>query len=108
VAVTWTDADGEPREGVFIRRRVFSSLAEASAFFRAGSTGYSVTSTPGRLDGIELRLPAWRMEPLQVEEVYSSYFADEARFPPGSVAFDCALLMRDLAHEWHAAADLRV
>jgi len=45
-------------------------------------------------------------EPLQVEEVHSSYFADEARFPRGSVAFDCALVMRNLRHEWHSAEDL--
>jgi uncharacterized protein YqjF (DUF2071 family) len=168
VAVTWTQADGAPREGVFIPRRdtaslvarlaggrlfpgehrlarfavhdhgerldlslrsddggvivdvrgrpggclpvrsVFSSLAEASAFFRAGSIGYSVTSDPRRLDGIELRMRDWRMEPLQVEHAYSSYFADERRFPAGSVVFDCALVMRDLPHQWHAADRLRV
>jgi uncharacterized protein YqjF (DUF2071 family) len=168
VAVTWTQADGAPREGVFIPRRdtaslvarlaggrlfpgehrrarfavrdhgerldlslrsddgdvivdvrgrpggsmparsVFSSLAEASAFFQAGSVGYSVTSDPGRLDGIELRMRDWRMEPLQVEHAHSSYFADERRFPAGSVIFDCALVMRDLPHQWHAADRLRV
>ena len=28
------------------------------------------------------------------------------RFPPGAVAFDCALLMREIAHEWHAREEL--
>jgi hypothetical protein len=86
----------------------FSSLAEASAFFEPGAVGYSVTSDAGRLDGIELRTYGWRVEPLQVEEVYSSYFSDEARFPNGSVVFDCALVMRNLGHEWHSAEDLYV
>ena len=27
-------------------------------------------------------------------------------FPAGSVRFDCALIMRNVAHEWHAAEDL--
>jgi uncharacterized protein DUF2071 len=86
----------------------FSSLAEASGFFEPGSLGYSVTSEAGRLDGIELRTHSWRVEPLQVEEVHSSYFSDEARFPKGSVEFDCALLMRNVGHEWHGAEDLYV
>jgi hypothetical protein len=43
----------------------------------------------------------WKITPLAVERVYSSYFADESRFPPGSVEFDCALLMRNIPHEWH-------
>ncbi len=86
----------------------FSSLPEASSFFEPGSLGYSVTSEAGRLDGIELRTHGWRVEPLQVDEVHSSYFADETRFPKGSVEFDCALVMRNLGHEWHSAEDLYV
>ena len=35
-------------------------------------------------------------------------FADEALFPAGSVTFDCALLMRNIAHEWQAAAGMYV
>lgn len=57
---------------------------------------------------MELKTHGWRIEPLQVDEVYSSYFADEGRFPPGTVTFDCALAMRNLAHEWHKAEDLYV
>ena len=30
------------------------------------------------------------------------------RFPTGSVEFDCALVMRNLGHEWHSAEDLYV
>ena len=86
----------------------FSSLAEASAFFEPGSVGYSVTRDTDRLDGIELRTYGWTVEPLQVEEVYSSYFSDETRFPKGSVVFDCALMMRNLGHEWHSAEDLYI
>ena len=86
----------------------FSSLAEASAFFEPGSVGYSVTSDSARLDGIELKTHGWSVEPLQVEQVHSSYFSDETRFPKGSVEFDCALVMRNLGHEWHSAEDLYV
>jgi hypothetical protein len=41
-----------------------------------------------------------------VERVASTYFADESLFPAGSVTFDCALIMRDIAHEWHAGAPM--
>jgi hypothetical protein len=86
----------------------FSSLAEASAFFEPGSLGYSATAEPGRLDGVALKTRSWKVEPLEVEEVFSSYFSDETRFPKGSVAFDCALLMRNIEHEWQGAGDLYV
>ncbi|MGI8997957.1 MAG: DUF2071 domain-containing protein [Pyrinomonadaceae bacterium] len=89
-------------------RSIFKSLAEASAFFEAGSLGYSVTSEAGRLDGLMLKTEQWRVTPLALHQVYSSYFADEAKFPHGSAKFDHALLMRDIEHEWHSVSDLRL
>ena len=85
---------------------VFGTLAEASAFYQAGSLGYSATDEPTRFQGLELRCQGWHVEPLEVEEVRSSFFDDPALFPPGSIAFDCALLMRGIEHEWHGKADL--
>src|SRR5207302_5907788 len=86
----------------------FANLAEASGFFEPGSLGYSVTSQTNRLDGVRLATRTWKVEPLEVKSVYSSYFADRAKFPEGSVTFDCALLMRNMEHEWHNAPDLYV
>jgi hypothetical protein len=87
---------------------VFSSLAEASAFFEGGSLGYSVTGDPGRLDGLKLKTREWRVEPLEVKRIYSSYFSDETKFPKGTIEFDHALIMRNVQHEWHSADDLYV
>ena len=87
---------------------IFKTLAEASAFFEAGSLGYSVTSEAGRLDGLVLATKEWRVQPLELHKVHSSYFADESKFPKGSVEFDHALVMRDVAHEWHAARRMYV
>jgi hypothetical protein len=84
----------------------FSSLLEASAFFEGGSLGYSVTSDESRLDGILLRTMEWRVRALNLTMPYSAYFSDLTRFPAGSVAFDHALIMRDIPHEWHKAEDL--
>ncbi len=85
---------------------VFSSVAEASEFFELGSLGYSATQMDGRFDGLELRCRNWRVKPLEIEQIESSYFEDQSLFPRGSVDFDCALLMRGIHHEWHGRDDL--
>lgn len=85
---------------------VFSSLREASSFFEEGSTGYSVTKDPARLDGLKLQTEQWRVELLDVSEIYSSYFSNETKFPGGTIEFDHALIMRNIEHEWHSADDL--
>jgi len=41
------------------------------------------------------------VSPLDVKLVESSYFDDPSRFPVGSVELDNALIMRNVAHEWH-------
>jgi hypothetical protein len=87
---------------------VFPSLSAASSFFEPGSLGYSVTGDAHRLDGIELETKEWRVEPLTLDLVNSSFFADEERFPKGSAEFDHALIMRNIAHEWHSASDLYI
>ncbi|MFN7952388.1 MAG: DUF2071 domain-containing protein [bacterium] len=85
----------------------FASVAEASAFFEAGAIGYSATTDPRCFHGLELRCATWRVEPLAVSAARSSFFDDRAVFPAGSVELDCALLMRDIEHEWHERPDLR-
>lgn len=85
---------------------IFSSLAEASAFFEGGAVGYSVTGNRDRLDGLRLKTKEWRVEPLEVRKVNSSYFSDEEKFPNGSIGFDSALIMRNVVHEWQSVDDL--
>ncbi len=80
---------------------VFTSIEEASSYFEKGSLGYSVTSNPGEFEGLDLHSFNWQVQPLAVENVESSFFSDETKFPRGSVDFDCALLMRGIQHEWH-------
>ena len=85
---------------------VFGSLGRASDFFERGSLGYSRGATPGRFDGLELHSHRWRVEPLEVSQVESSYFEDTKLFPAGSVEFDSALLMRNIDHEWRGRETL--
>jgi hypothetical protein len=80
---------------------IFPSLEAASAFFEQGAVGYSPGGESGELQGLRLHSFNWKIEPLAVSRVESSFFADPHRFPPGSCTFDCALLMRHIAHEWH-------
>ena len=60
------------------------------------------------LDGIVLRTTTWEVQPLRIESVESSYFSNQKLFPAGSIAFDCALIMRNIAHEWESAAAMYV
>jgi hypothetical protein len=88
------------------RTSVFHSIEEASEFFERGSLGYSVTARQDQFDGLELHSFNWKVQPLAVDKVVSSFFDDVAKFPVGSVEFDCALLMRGIDHEWHGRGRL--
>jgi hypothetical protein len=85
---------------------IFHSLAECVAFFQAGCAGYSPTGKAARLQGLELRCHLGNAAPLAVDQAQSSYFEDAARFLPGSVEFDSALVMRNLPHEWRRLPEL--
>ena len=79
---------------------LFSTLAQASEFFRRGAVGYSPRSSGPGFDGVELHTNDWQVSPLAVQHVASSFFSDTDLFPAGSVVFDDALLMRSVAHDW--------
>ena len=81
---------------------IFRTLEEASAFFEPGTVGYSATASGRQLDGVALKTHSWSVSPLAIDRVFSSYFADERAFPAGTISFDCALIMRNIAHEWQA------
>jgi hypothetical protein len=85
---------------------VFGSIQDASDFFERGSLGYSATRRSGTYDGLELRTINWSVESLAVDRIESSFFEDSSLFPAGSVEFDCALLMRNINHEWHGRPTL--
>jgi hypothetical protein len=79
---------------------LFASAAEASAFFAAGSLGYSWNERRGEFEGMELCVRDCRATPLAMHQVASSYFDDQRRFPTGSIALDHALVMRGIEHQW--------
>jgi hypothetical protein len=87
---------------------IFGTVAAASTFFEPGSVGYSATASGDRLDGVVLKTHSWSVAPLAMDKVFSSFFADHTRFPAGTIAFDCALIMRNIAHEWQAGAPMYI
>jgi hypothetical protein len=110
-AVTLSMIPDDPDAGIEVigaeaptlpRSSCFACLEESSAFFERGCVGYSATDDEAHLDGLELRTQKWEVRPLDISDVRSEFFADETRFPKGSVEFDHALVMRNVNHEWLA------
>jgi hypothetical protein len=88
------------------RGSVFGSLAEASAFFRQGSLGYSATRRATEADGLELGCDSWNLAPTRIEHAESTFFDDPSSFPRGSTIVDSAFVMRDMDATWRAQEPL--
>lgn len=83
---------------VFNENSIFENLENASVFFEKGDLGYSPNKE--KFDGLRLNAYEWKVKPLEVSTIKSSFFEDENVFPKGSVQFDNALLMKNIEHEW--------
>jgi len=79
---------------------IFETLENVSDFFEKGSVGYSPNKSS--FEGMKLHTNEWKVKPLEVSHVQSSFFEDETLFPKGSVVFDNALLMTNIKHEWRS------
>lgn len=90
----------------FPESSVFPSLKASSEFFEAGCIGYSSRPNSSKLDGLTLKAMKWQVSPLIISNLQSAYFDDPAIFPPESIEFDHALLMRDIPHEWHSEPEI--
>jgi hypothetical protein len=88
--------------------RIFPTLQAAAGFLSLGATGYSATYSNDHYHGMELRSLYWTVAPLAIDEAHSCFFDDRQQFPSGTAELDCALLMRDIQHEWHSRPDLYV
>lgn len=87
---------------------VFSSLKDASNFFEKGSLGFSATKDARKLDGILLEIENWKVVPIELGFVHTSFYEDETVFPKNSINFDHALLMQNVAHRWHSAESFEI
>jgi hypothetical protein len=89
----------EAREALdFNKDSIFETLDKASSFFEQGAVGYSPNKN--KYEGLKLEAYNWKVKPLNVQTVRSSFFEDETVFPAGSIQFDNALLMTNIEHVW--------
>ncbi|HEX5554317.1 MAG TPA: DUF2071 domain-containing protein [Chitinophagaceae bacterium] len=77
---------------------IFTTIEDVSIFFEKGSIGYSPDKR--HFDGLKLEIYEWKVKPLEVENVRSSFFENNEIFPMGTVRFDNALLMENITHNW--------
>jgi len=77
----------------------FKSLQED--FFRSANSGGALIEDSNGLEGIAVEAKEWKVRPFRVSRVSCSVFDDKNRFPTGSIEFDHALVMRDIAHAWN-------
>lgn len=85
---------------------LFSSVTDATEFFRAGALGYSPGQRGDCMDGVRLVSDRWDAEPVVIEEMSSSLFDDTTMFPPRTCTLDSALVMRDLPVRWASGGQL--
>lgn len=95
------DMEGEESDAL-PEDSIFESLEASSRFFEGGCFGFSSRPDSCELEGLELKIDDWKVMPLSISKVSSSFFDDRSRFPEGSIRFDHALLMRDIPHQWRS------
>jgi hypothetical protein len=88
-------------ESDHVTSAVFDDLDTASHFFESAPIGWSPDHR-GRLEGMRMTVSWWRVRPLRIESMASSWFDDPTRFPPGSLQLDCGLLMDGLTARFEA------
>lgn len=74
----------------------------ATAAHAALASGHVIWTSPedGGLEGVELHSTGGKLEALELLRLESAWFDDSTRFQAGTVALDCAVLVRDADHEW--------
>ena len=83
---------------------IFQTIENVSSFFEKGDIGYSPNKK--HFDGIQLKTFHWKVKPLDVSNIKSSFYDNEKVFPKGSILFDNALLMENIEHEWHSLKNI--
>jgi Uncharacterized conserved protein (COG2071) len=84
----------------------FPTFEDARAFFARGDCGFSCSLDGGRLEAMRVKTRQWAMSPLVAADVRAAFYEAPSRFPPGSIAFDGAVVMRGIPHEWHELSEV--
>jgi Uncharacterized conserved protein (COG2071) len=99
---TYTSIDAK-ETNTFTPGSIFETLENVSDFFEKGSVGYSPNKN--KFEGLQLQTYKWEVKPLDVQDLHSSFYENEAVFPKGTIQFDNALLMTRVEHEWKSMKD---
>ena len=89
----------------FDEESIFRTLDNVSKFFEKGSLGFSPNGK--NLEGLKFETYEWKVKPLKVRNVKSSFFENDFFFPKGSIKFDNAILMENIEHEWKSVKSLK-
>jgi hypothetical protein len=81
---------------------LFARLNDVEHFFRQADRGFHCAAGGSQLEGVRLHQQRWEMTAVAVAEAHAAYFADQARFPRGTVGFDSAVLLHGVPHYWQA------
>ena len=98
-----TDLDLAASLGSWRSDALFKSANAARASIASGHVVWD-GDEQGELEGVELRSTGGTAQGLEVVRLASTWFDDRARFPLGAATLDCAIVVRDADHEWHAPA----
>jgi len=85
---------------------LFSRLNDVCSFFQRADCGFNTTLRGDAFEGQQLVQHNWEVAPVAIADLHASYFADEQRFPRGSVGFDSAVILRGVPHYWQALRSL--
>ena len=80
---------------------VYDSLEEVSHDFETDSIGYS-PSQKSHYNGVEIITKTWKITPMEIISMQSSFFENENIFPKGSVELDHCFFMEDINHTWRS------
>ena len=78
---------------------VYSSIEEVSNDFKTDSIGFSPFKN-NIFYGVKLVTKSWKVSPLDLISIKSSFFENEEFFPKGSAQVDHCLLMENIGHSW--------
>ena len=84
---------------------LFDTVEQAASFFSLGATGYSATHKEVITTGWSCAALDWHVSRWTLRTHIPAAFRFEA-LSEGSVELDCALVMRNIEHEWHSRPDL--
>jgi len=85
---------------------LFENLSEASHFFRQGDCGFSPTRSQMGFDGLRLSTTRWVMQPLEIHHAQAMFYTELSQRLGVPIELDCALLMRDIPHDWRSIKEV--